>query len=210
MRKLTLLLILLISISTLGAQTRKTTFYAIDGSTWLTSADRDRKEELLWTEIDINLQAALTNGRLGQEKGQFYHDILQKLFQQCKISFSTIRIADSGRDALQNAEFRFYLSQNGVRARLGEARNGEIFNFEEYGNSFNSVLREYSFNAKIVEDLASPNGAEYNLDFVVTDFTERMEIVQDEWERNKRDVELKEVSIRYLLPKFKDQKRQRR
>lgn len=164
----------------------------------------------MWKEIDINLQAALTNGSLGKEKGQFYHDILQKLFQQCKVSFSTIRTADSGRDALQNAEFRFYLSQNGVRARLGEARNGEVFNFEEYGNSFNSVLREYSFNAQIVKDLANSNNIEYNLDFVVTDFTERMEIVLEEWERNKRDVELKEVSIRHLLPKFKEQKRQRR
>lgn len=210
MRKFTLLLILLICISTLEAQTRKTTYYAIDGSTWLTSTDRDRKEELLWREIDINLQAALTNGKLGKEKTQFYHDILKKLFQQCKISFSTIRIANSGKDALQNTEFRFYLSQNGVTTRIGEARNGEIFNFEEYANSFNSVLREYSFNARVVEDLAKPNGAEYDIDFVVTDFTERMEIVLDEWERNKRDVELKEVSIRHLLPKFKEQKRQRR
>lgn len=209
MKKAIILFSLIMIVLGVDAQTAPPKYYAIDGSTWLTKYDRDKKENLLWEKVDIDLRAALVAGRLGNgEEAKAKHKTLQNLFQLCRESFATIRLADVGKEALQNPEFRFFLSQNGVKARTGIARNGEPFNMEEYAGCFDSVLREYSFNAEIVAELSKPNGEEYNLDFVVDDFSERMDLVLDEIEREKLAAEFKEGTIRILIPRYNAAKKE--
>lgn len=204
MRKLIILLSLfVISVGVFGQQS-PSLFYAIDGSTWVSKYDRDKKEQLLWEKIELDLQAALRNGRLGEgARAKEDCDIFQRLFSLCKESFSAIRLADLGKEDLQNAEFRFFLAQNGVTTKNGIARNEERFNMEEFSECFDAVLREYSFNAKVVEDLANPQGGEYNLNFVLDDFAERMELVLDKIERSKIHVELKMKTISSLAPVYR-------
>lgn len=209
MKKAIILFILLTIMLGVNAQAVPPKYYAIDGTTWLTKYDRDKKENLLWEKVDIDLRAALVAGRLGGgDEAKAKHKTLQNLFQLCRESFATIRLADVGKEALQNPEFRFFLSQNGVKARTGLARNGEPFNMEEYAGCFDSVLREYSFNAEIVAELSKPNGEEYNLDFVVDDFSERMDLVLDEIEREKLAAEFKEGTIRILIPRYNAAKKE--
>lgn len=210
MKRITLLFtfFMLISIA-LSAQTLKQKYYAIDGSDWVTKYDRDKKEILLWETIDLDLKAALIAGRLGEdeEMAKTYHDSLRKLFDLCKANFETLRKADAGKEILQNAEFRFFLSENGVKARTGTARNGEVFNLEEHARCFDEVLREYSFNSEIVKDLANPNGKAYNINFLVNDFAERMNLVVDRVEREVLAMEFKSTTIMRLIPRYETAKK---
>jgi len=210
MKRLASLLIFTAIISlTLNAQSSKPKYYAIDGSEWVTKYDRNKKEILIWEAIDLDLQAAFVAGRLGDdaEQSKTYQESMKKLFRICKDKFADLRKADAGMEILQNAEFRFFLSENGVKARTGLARNNEMFNFEEVSKCFDEVLREYSFNSEIAKNLADPNGRTYNVNFVVNDFAERMNLVVDRIERELLALEFKKSTITRLVPRYETAKK---
>lgn len=204
MKRLFLLLIILsVAYQTLSSQTKRPKFYAIDGTEWTTKYDRDKKETLLWETIDLYLVSALSNGNLGQgEQAKGYYDAFKRLFNLCKDSFKMLREADRGKEVLQNQEFRFYLLENGIKVKTGRARNGEAFNMQEYAQRFNEVLREYSFNAEIAQELAKADGKTYNLEFVVRDFVERMEIISNDIESTLIENKAKESVILEYVPRY--------
>lgn len=207
MRKIFFLFSLLILFTKLSAQNQLPKYYAIDGSVWVAKHDRDKKEKLIWENINLDLKTALLAGRLGTgTEGEANYEAFQKLFLSCQDALQSIRLADMGKESLQNAEFRFFLSQNGVKARNGVARNGEPFNLEEYARCFDAALNEYLFNANIIAELSKTDGETYNLEFVINDFYERVELVQDRIEREKQLVQLKEEAIKTLTPIYKERK----
>lgn len=204
MKKIYLLfLIAVFSFVNAHAQKDEARFYAIDGSDWVSNYDRNKKEMLLWDQIDLNLRAAQASGKLGDpDQAKIYSDALAKLFNTCKESIETLRSADRGKEILQSAEFRYYLSENGIKTRTYTARNGETFNLEEYGKCFDDVLKEYNFNSEILSQLASPNGREYNINFVISDFADRMNIVVDRIDRELLAMEFKQEMILKMVPKY--------
>lgn len=210
MKRIAFTLLLLASFIAAEAQTDTPKFYAVDGSSWITSADRDKKEDLIWNQININIKAALNAGRLGSEDPEKTANILQNLFHECRMLFSSIRLANMGKDGLRNMEFRYFLSDNGVNITNGLARNGEIFNMDEYAFAFDIVLREYSFNAKIMEELADPLGKDYNINFIVNDFQERVTNATVDVKEKLQIANTKNESVLRLIPKYKAAKSARR
>ena len=55
------------SLATTEAQTTTAKYHAVDGSTWMTNVDRDKKEDLIWNQINLDIKAAQNAGRLGSE-----------------------------------------------------------------------------------------------------------------------------------------------
>lgn len=204
MKRIISILSCIVVMASLSAQDVVLNYYAIDGSTWLTEYDRDKKERLLWDKVEVDLQAALVANRLGEgDVAKHNFDIFRRLFKLCKEGFESVRIMNAGKEDLQNAEFRFFLSQNGINARVGTARTGEPFNMRELSECFDAVLREYSFNAKVVSDLSDANGTKYNLDFILDDFSERMELVLVKIEKAKLGTSLKMELVSKLAPRYK-------
>lgn len=186
------------------AKTDLQKFYALDGSKWVSKYDRDKKERLLWKSIDLDLETALIAGRLGdnQEEAHANYDAFKKLFDLCRVSFDRLRVADAGNEILLNPEFRFYLAENGVKVKNGLTRSGEVFNFDEYARCFDNIYREYSFNSNLVKELANPNGKTYNLNFVLTDFTDRLKEAIDNMDKQFVEMEVKETAVMRLVPRY--------
>lgn len=191
------------SLATTEAQTTTAKYHAVDGSTWMTNVDRDKKEDLIWNQINLDIKAAQNAGRLGSENAAQTADILLNLFHECRMLFSSIRLENMGKDGLRSMEFRYFLSKNGVDVKNGIARNGEIFNMDEYAYAFDIVLREYQFNAKIMTELADPLGKDYNLNYITDDFLNRVAEVTVEVKEKIQEADNKNKAVLRLIPKYK-------
>ncbi len=207
MKQVSLLLTFSIIVSlTSNAQSTKDLhkFHALDGSEWVSKYDRDRKDQLIWDAIDLDLKAALIAGRLDSnpEAAKTYHDSFKKLFDLCRVNFERLRTADAGKEILLNPEFRYYLSENGVKVKNGITRSGEIFNFDEYARCFDDIYREYSFNSSLVKELANPSGKIYNVNLMISDFADRMNDVIDKMDREFVAMEFKESTVMRMVPRY--------
>ena len=71
-------ILILIGLSLHGQNEKK--YYAIDGTEWGRQSDRDKKEQLMWEKIDLDLKEALAIGRLGHTKGEENYKKFKTLF----------------------------------------------------------------------------------------------------------------------------------
>ncbi len=151
MKKILLLAVFLYIVS-LSLSAQGIRYYAIDGSEWLTEKDRDAREEILWDNMNLNLdyikkrklpQAELAG--IYAEMMVLYRDLFASV-REVNMIFKTI-IDENGLELV--------LIKSTTKINIVRANNKEILYAEDLKDIYNLALDQYDLVSKHAEDIVN-------------------------------------------------------
>lgn len=147
-----LLLAVFLYFSSLSLSAQGIRYYAIDGSEWLTEKDRDAREEILWDNMELNLNY-IKKRKLPQAELAGIYAELMVLYKDL---FASVREI--------NMSFKTMIDENGIELELMKpvtkisivrANNKEILYAKDLKDIYNLALDQYDLVSKHAEDIVN-------------------------------------------------------